>query len=616
MRASYEPTDLAAFSADLASVFRSAVEKAGMRLVVDCPPLGEPVFVDRDMWEKVVLNLLSNAFKFTLEGSIEVTLRREGGAALLRVRDSGTGISEEQLPHIFERFHRVEGARARTHEGTGIGLALVRELVGLHGGRVEVESEPGRGTTFSVAIPLGEAHLPRDRVEAPTSGLSTELNASHYVQESLRWIPELEPRAPSAGEPRSRPEGRPRVLLADDNADMRDYIRRLLSDRYRVDAFADGLLALESARADPPDLILTDVMMPGLDGFGLLKALRTDPTTQAIPVIMVSARAGEEARVEGLDAGVDDYLVKPFGARELLARVAALLEMARMRREAARNERTLRDEAEVARERAITILESITDGFFTVDADWRITYFNAEAERLTGFVRGDVMGRDYWETFPGSAGTQIEALYRAAIDHHVTAEFDAYYEPWGRWFEIRAYPSKNGGLSIYFRDISGRKQAEADRERLDARERQRTAQLQKLAEISIRVSAARDIGSIVGVVSAEARDLIRADAALIRFFDGQPEAGFDHSPAGRVDSLVRRTNRPVRMDSSSGGWLAAPLVGRGRQESRPDPALRQARGGVRRGRRGHPGPVRPDGVGRRPERPALPGASRQRHPQE
>jgi signal transduction histidine kinase len=158
VQAVYEPTDLAAFTAELASVFRSAVEKAGLRYLIDCSPLDEPTYVDKDMWEKIVLNLISNAFKFTHEGQIEVSIARLGGAARLTVRETGVGVADENLPHIFERFHRVEGTRARTHEGTGIGLALVQELVRLHEGTVQVESALGRGTRFDVTIPLGRAH--------------------------------------------------------------------------------------------------------------------------------------------------------------------------------------------------------------------------------------------------------------------------------------------------------------------------------------------------------------------------------------------------------------------------------------------------------------------------
>jgi PAS domain S-box-containing protein len=330
IQASYEPTDLAALTAELASVFRSAVERAGLRLTVRCDALGEPVYVDRDMYEKVVLNLLSNAFKFTLEGEIEVTLRDAGAAAELSVRDTGIGIAPEQLPRIFERFHRVEGARGRTHEGTGIGLALVRELVRLHGGSVSVRSVAGEGSTFVVAVPKGTAHLPADRMGAPPQLAPTSLGAEHYLEEALRWLPEA-----AAGAAGQAPAGarRSRIVWADDNADMREYVRRLLAPRYDVVAVADGAAALDEVGREPPDLVLADVMMPAVDGFGLLRALRADERTKTTPVILLSARAGEEARVEGLAAGADDYLVKPFSARELLAHVAAHLEMARVRRE-------------------------------------------------------------------------------------------------------------------------------------------------------------------------------------------------------------------------------------------------------------------------------------------
>lgn len=339
IQASYEPTDLGALTGDLASVFRSAVEKAGLKLIVDCPPLAEPVYVDRDMWEKVVLNLLSNAFKFTLAGEIQVTQKDIGHVVQMSVRDTGAGIAAEELPRIFERFHRVEGAQSRTHEGTGIGLALVQELVKLHGGTVAIESVFGKGSTFTVTLPKGTAHLPADRVGVSSALASTALAASHYLEEALRWLPEV-----SAGisplPPGATPDGAretralPRILLADDNADMRDYVRRLLSERYLVQAVADGEAALVAARENPPDLILSDVMMPRLDGFGLLREVRADPRTRNVPVLLLSARAGEESRVAGMDSGADDYLVKPFSARELLARVGAHLNLARVRREA------------------------------------------------------------------------------------------------------------------------------------------------------------------------------------------------------------------------------------------------------------------------------------------
>jgi signal transduction histidine kinase len=340
LEASFEPTDLAAYTSELAEAFRAAVERAGLTLKVDCPPLSQPAYVDRELWEKIVLNLLSNALKFTFQGSILVRLREDAGRVFLEVADTGTGIPRAELPHLFKRFHRVRGAQSRSYEGTGIGLALVQELVRLHGGEVRVESEEGRGTTFTVLMPQGSAHLAPERIRGPRLRASTAMGAEAFTQEALRWVDEEELPAASgtagASEERKAPLGH--ILLADDNADMRDYVRRILASTFEVEAVADGQAALEAARVRVPDLVLTDVMMPRLDGFGLLRALREEPHTRAVPVVMLSARAGEEAAIEGLEAGADDYLVKPFSARELLARVRSNLELARMRREVSQQE--------------------------------------------------------------------------------------------------------------------------------------------------------------------------------------------------------------------------------------------------------------------------------------
>ncbi|NHZ39417.1 ATP-binding protein [Massilia aquatica] len=376
-RAVFEPTALAELTADLASNFRSACEKAGLELRVDCAPLGEPVFVDRAMWETVVLNLLSNAFKFTFEGNITVALRQTEGAAELRVSDTGTGVPADEVPLLFERFHRVESARGRTHEGSGIGLALVHELVKLHGGTVTIDSEWGRGTTFAVSIPLGSQHLPEDQVGDGTAAAqrTTALNA--FAEEAFRWLPDAGEASPSATElpalqdrsaddlpaRRQGDEERPTVLIADDNTDMRHYLVRMLEPLYRTVAVADGEAALAAALERTPDLILTDVMMPRLDGFGLLQALRADPRTASVPVIMLSARAGEESRIEGLQEGAGDYLVKPFSGRELLARVAAHLQMARMRRDSIEAIR-----ASEAQFRALVSASS--DVVYRMNADW------------------------------------------------------------------------------------------------------------------------------------------------------------------------------------------------------------------------------------------------------
>ena len=357
IEASYEATDLTTYTADLASVFRSAIEKAGLTLIVNCEPLDEPVYVDRDMWEKIVLNLLSNALKFTFDGTITVALESRGDHVELSVTDTGVGIPEADMPRMFQRFHRVKHTRARAHEGTGIGLALVQELTRLHGGTVAVSSQEGKGTQFVVSVRTGTAHLAPERIAVPRQLASTATGAQPFVEEALRWLPSgdessIEEQA-ALGDVEQPPlvgashVSRARVLIADDNADMRDYLRRILGQSYEVTAAADGQAALEQIRVNAPDLVLTDVMMPNLDGFGLLAAIRADETSRSIPVILLSARAGEEARIEGLSVGADDYIVKPFSARELIARITSQLALSRLRRDSeqalADSERQLRE---------------------------------------------------------------------------------------------------------------------------------------------------------------------------------------------------------------------------------------------------------------------------------
>jgi len=369
VQASFVLTDLAAFTAELASVFRSAVEKANLTLTIEALPLDVPTYVDRDMWEKVVLNLVSNAYKFTLAGGITVRLSKERGQVRLAVQDTGCGISPEELPRLFERFHRVEGNKGRTHEGTGIGLALVQELVKIHGGTVSVESEVGRGSMFTVTIPAGKDHLPAERIGGETR-VSAAVDYNAFVEEAMRWLPDTDEREAAIKTEVSELDTesgllrglgktnvsfadrdhssnidsyaeRQRVVVADDNSDMRNYLRRLLADRYDVVAVSDGQEAFLAARESVPVLILSDVMMPNLDGFGLLQAVRKDPLLAAVPVVLLSARAGEEAILEGIRAGADEYLIKPFSARELIARVDAQIQRKQFERQLAAAEQRL-----------------------------------------------------------------------------------------------------------------------------------------------------------------------------------------------------------------------------------------------------------------------------------
>ncbi len=364
-------TDLARFTRDVALSFAPAFERAGLDFELELADLHTTVHVDPDMWEKIVLNLLSNALKFTLSGRVRLTLGEQDAQVALSVSDTGVGIGADHRAHLFERFYRAPRPAARSHEGTGIGLALVAELARLHGGDVSVESEERVGSTFTVRIPYG--------VASPASGAGPAAQRDSallaYLDEALQWLD------PASGEGRASAEVRAvagltaaaTVLVVDDNPDMRGYLRRLLEPYWRVLVASDGAEALESARSSHPDLVLTDVMMPRLDGFGLLAALRADPSTSTTPVVFLSARAGEEAAVEGLDAGADDYLVKPFSGLELLARVRSNLELAALRN---------RDAAWRS-----ALVDSLQDAVAVLDAGGSVIEANAAFEQILGYPR-------------------------------------------------------------------------------------------------------------------------------------------------------------------------------------------------------------------------------------
>ncbi|HZP85733.1 MAG TPA: ATP-binding protein [Burkholderiales bacterium] len=517
IEASYEPVDLAAFTQDLVSVFRSAIEKAGLRLSVDCEPLPEPVYVDREMWEKIVLNLLSNAFKFTFDGEIAVALRWRGADVELVVRDSGIGIPADQLPHVFDRFHRVPNARGRTHEGTGIGLALVKELVRYHAGTIAVDSEIDRGSAFTVRIPTGSSHLPKERIEAGKTISSTALGAAPYLEEALRWLPEgaLSEGADAILDAQPADSVSPamaaRILVVDDNADMRRYLHQLLARQWTVEAVGNGGEALRAVRREPPDLILSDIMMPELDGYQLLQKLRADPATREIPVILLSARAGEEARVEGMEAGADDYLVKPFAARELTARIRTHLELARVRREANRAVR----ESE-ARLRALVTASS--DVVYRMSPDWR------EMRQLQGrefLLHTDAPSTDWLDKYIAPDDRQhvlcaIEDAIRTKrvfeLEHRVLRA-----DGTPGWTLSRAVPlfDSNGNVVEWFgtaTDITERKRAE----QVLAADLEYT---QLLRELGARLLTEGDVQTLYQEILDVAIVLTHADAGTVQILD-------------------------------------------------------------------------------------------------
>jgi PAS domain S-box-containing protein len=561
MQASYEPVDLAICTAELASVFRAATEKAGLRLAVDCPPLSESIWVDRDMWEKIVLNLVSNAFKYTLEGGITVRLREENEMAVLTVADTGTGIPPDELPRIFDRFHRVAGAHGRTHEGTGIGLALVQELVRLHGGTVCAESVLGKGSTFIVAIPFGSPHLPSDRLRAERTLASTALGAQPYVEEALRWLPGEDIGSGgtrSASEPDVAYELLPErtttaavggeratVLLADDNADMRAYVCRLLAPLYEVQTAADGIAALATMRERRPDLLLSDVMMPRLDGVALVREVRADPALASIPVVLLSARAGEGASIEGLQAGADDYLTKPFSAREMLARVAANLKTAKLRAQ----------------------LQAIVDhapiGMYFLDSELRIRHVNPKARPVFGDIP-NLIGRDFSEVmhilWPTATAKNVMEWFQHTLttgEPHRVPEFSAerrdlnrreYYD----WQIHRiALPDGQHGVVCYFEDISAhvlaREALRASEERLqhlnetlERRVRDEIAARERAQNALFQAQKLEAIGQLTGGIAHDFNNLL---TAIIGNLDVLSAGRLSEKARRHIDSAIRAAQR-------------------------------------------------------------------------
>jgi PAS domain S-box-containing protein len=428
------------------------------------------------MWEKIVINLLSNAYKHTFEGEIEVALRWYGNHVELTVRDTGVGIAEDQLEHVFDRFHRIQNVKSRTHEGTGIGLALVQELAHLHGGEVSVTSKTDVGSTFTVTILTGTAHLQAEHIHPGQAPNPLSIGADFFVDEASRW---------ELGAENENQSGQQTIIdqkttltssvdahivLADDNADMRSYITRLLKEQgYDVTAVGDGEAALVAVRELRPNLVLTDIMMPRLDGMGLLSALRQDPETSTIPIILLSARAGEEARLEGLEYGADDYLTKPFSAREVLARVGACIEIARLRKQAETQLRIQENEREF---RAFFDLAGV--GIAQVSLEGRWMRANQKLCDIVGYSFEELATKTFQDiTHPEDLETDLGYVQQMLNGEINTYSMEKRYlckDGSLIWINLTvALVREDNGQPRYFvavvEDISGRKQLEIERQK-------------------------------------------------------------------------------------------------------------------------------------------------------
>jgi signal transduction histidine kinase/DNA-binding response OmpR family regulator len=326
-----QPVDLVALLRGITIAFAAQADRERIALSFHSETDRVPAFIDPDKIEKVLFNLLSNAFKFTPSGQkVRIHLQTvegpSGEQAEIVVKDTGQGIPPDQLAHIFDRFFQGGDASTREQTGTGIGLALAKEFVELHGGQIEAESDPGFGTTFTVRVPLDQNRLAPEDISHPSDEKSVEI--AFRTEDSTDPIVD-----PDEDENESDP-GRDTetstaacVLIVEDNADVRSYVRRLLTPRYRVVEAQDGNEGLEAVKLHHPDLVIADVMMPRRSGFDLCRDLKADEALSHLPVVLLTAKADRESRHEGLEVGADAYLAKPFDAEELLLRVENLIEL-------------------------------------------------------------------------------------------------------------------------------------------------------------------------------------------------------------------------------------------------------------------------------------------------
>jgi PAS domain S-box-containing protein len=327
MQAVFQPTDIGKFTCDIANTFRSLVESAGLKFILKCEDVSEPIYVCRDMWENIVLNLISNAFKYTFKGKIEVILRENKNHIQLHVRDTGVGISNNDLPKIFERFSRIESGKARAYEGTGIGLALVKQLVGLQGGNIKVKSELGKGTIFTVVMPKGKSRLRGKQIYEFREG-NGQGNGNTFVEQASAWLGETKS-AVKKGQDIQRKDRKlsATVMVIDDNFDLRLYMKELLSAMAEVVVVENAEQAINYIEKGlKVDLILTDIIMPGPDGIKFLTWLKEHQETSRIPVVVISGRTNEDAKLAALKAGAVDYITKPFTTKNLTDRIRMHLE--------------------------------------------------------------------------------------------------------------------------------------------------------------------------------------------------------------------------------------------------------------------------------------------------
>ncbi|AFY84450.1 response regulator [Oscillatoria acuminata] len=329
MQPTFRPCDLLSFVSQTVEIFRPYCEKKGIEITIDLQPCPS-LYLDLEKFDKVLYNLLSNAMKFTASGGkIMVSLEQAGDYSLLQVKDTGIGIRTDQVPHLFERFRQAEGSANRSYEGSGLGLALAKELVELHGGTIAVESNYGEGSAFMVWLPLGNSHLPPDQIiEVPTgvepARASVELADVQMEEDGVGFIGPGGMVQPA--EPSTIHTLHPTIVVVDDNPDLRNYVSGILTkEGYRVILARNGAEGFDVVINHRPQLIVTDLMMPLVSGLDMIQMIREDESLRGTPIILLTAKVNEDTRIEGAEKGADAYLAKPFNDRELLAEVRNLL---------------------------------------------------------------------------------------------------------------------------------------------------------------------------------------------------------------------------------------------------------------------------------------------------
>lgn len=527
LEAKYQPVEAARLTSDLSAYFRSAVEAAGLAFNVNCTPVPAPVYLDVEMWEGIVFNLLSNALKFTFEGEINLKLEQQDGQVVLTVADTGVGIPAEELPKLFSRFHRIESTRSRTYEGSGIGLALAQELVKLHGGTISVASTVGEGTTFTIAIPTGKAHLPADQIATPDAAPEADLQRQKSSGAYTDWLKEInlennQSKSVSRTEPtwpydKANSKQRPLVLLVDDNQDMLHYLTRILEQDYQVQTCANGATAWNKILKENPALVISDVMMPEVNGFQLLEQIRKDERTKLLPVMLLSARAGEEARAEGMEQGADDYLVKPFNARELKARVKANLELAQVRSQ------------------LTAVVTSMAEGFAVLDHRLRFTFVNARALHILGQGAANVNGRPLEEVVPANVFKALRSRIALSQKDELTRTFEYQQPEKGRWLEVRMHPLSEG-TAFLLTDITFRKKAKSSLQHTLEETANRNTALMKVNET---------LDNFVHIAAHDLKSPINSLKALLGLYQQEQDPMVQKESFSRIEASVKKLDLTV-----------------------------------------------------------------------